>query len=63
MAGRERVDAEPSAGPGRHEARERAIGLLYESDTRDLSADALLESLPLEPHPYAVDALRGVEGK
>ena len=54
-------ESEPSSGPGRHEARERAIGLLYELDTRGLAADALLDTLPLDPHPYAVDALRGVE--
>ena len=51
----------PSSGPGRHEARERALGLLYEADTRDLDAEQLLDSLPLEPDPYAVAAVRGVD--
>ena len=53
--------AEPSPGPGRHEARERALGLLYEADSRSIDTDELLESLPLEPDPYAVAAVRGVE--
>ena len=55
--------SEPSSGPGRHEARERAIGLLYESDTRSVGADELLGSLPLDPDPYAVAAVHGVEAR
>lgn len=51
-----------SHGPGRHEARERALGLLYEREIRNLTADELLSSLPLEPHPYAAEALAGIEG-
>lgn len=49
-----------SLGPGRHEARERAIELLYEREVRELSADELLASLPLRPNAYAVAALEGV---
>lgn len=49
-----------STGPGRHEARERALTLLYEADTRDMTAEELLEALPLDPDPYAVTVLRGV---
>lgn len=48
-------------GPGRHEARERALELLYQADTRGLRADELLDALPLDPDPYAVSALKGVE--
>lgn len=53
--------AEPSTGPGRHEARERAISLLYEADLRGFGAEALLETLPLDPDPYAIAALRGID--
>ena len=47
-------------GPGRHEARERAIELLYEADTRSASADEILDALPLDPDPYAEAAFTGV---
>ena len=47
-------------GPGRHEARERAIELLYEADTRSAKPDEILEALPLEPDPYAAAAFTGV---
>jgi N utilization substance protein B len=45
----------------RREARERALGLCYESETRGLSAEALLAELPVPPDPYAVELLRGVD--
>lgn len=54
-------EAEASLGPGRHEARERAIGLLYECEVRELDAAALLADLPVAPVTYAVVALHGVE--
>ena len=52
---------EASLGPGRHEARERVLGLLYESEARELAAADLLEELPLAPNAYAIEALHGVE--
>lgn len=52
-----------SLGPGRREARERAIGLLYESEARELTAEDLLGELPLTPTEYAVAALEGVESR
>jgi len=54
--------ADPSVGPGRHEARERAIELLYESEARELSTVDLLDQLPLTPNVYAVSAVEGVDG-
>ncbi len=53
------VNAAP-VGPGRHEARERAIELLYEADTRSAQPHEILEALPLEPDPYAEAAFIGV---
>lgn len=44
----------------RHEARERALALLYEADVRGVPADAVLEGLPVAPDPYAVGIVRGV---
>lgn len=54
------MTAEPT-GPGRREARERALGLLYECETKGIAGPALLESLPLRPDVYAVAALVGIE--
>jgi len=55
-------EASASLGPGRHEARERALGLLYEGEARELSAAELLEQLPLAPNKYTVAAVEGIEG-
>ncbi len=46
-------------GPGRREARERAIALLYEGEAKDLTGEALLESLPLRPDDYTAAAIVG----
>lgn len=56
-------EAKASLGPGRHEARERAIGLLYEGELRELGVAVLLAELPVSPAPYAVAALEGVEAR
>jgi N utilization substance protein B len=45
----------------RREARERALGLCYELETRGLSAQELLEGLAAAPDPYAVTLVRGVD--
>lgn len=50
-----------SLGPGRHEARERALGLLYEGELRELSGPDLLDALPISPHAYVVAAIRGID--
>jgi N utilization substance protein B len=52
-----------SLGPGRREARERAIGLLYESEARELTVEVLLEEQPLTPANYVVAVLEGVESR
>lgn len=36
----------------RHEARERAVSLLYESEIKDVSIDDVLTALSLPPEPY-----------
>jgi len=48
-------------GPGRREARERALGLLYEGEARELNAAQLLEELPLTPNAYAISAIQGID--
>jgi N utilization substance protein B len=45
----------------RRAARERALGMCYELEVRDLSVDELLEQQPAEPDAYAVSLVRGVE--
>jgi transcription antitermination protein NusB len=47
-------------GP-RHEARERALALLYEAELKDLSPQEVLASLPAAPDPFARDIVEGVE--
>jgi N utilization substance protein B len=44
----------------RREARERALELCYEIETRDAEADALLVDLPVAPDPYAQELVEGV---
>ena len=45
----------------RREARERALGLCYELEVRDLGVEALLEQQPAPPDEYAIRLVRGVE--
>jgi transcription antitermination protein NusB len=45
----------------RRAARERALGLCYELEVRDLTVDDLLEQQPAPPDDYAVALVRGVE--
>ncbi len=60
------VDDDRGPYPGglgsRREARERAFHLLYESEMKGEDRDEVLRSLPLEPDPFAVDLVRGVDG-
>src|SRR5262249_1605669 len=45
----------------RRDARERALGLCYEAETRGISGDAVLVDQPVAPDPYAVELVRGVD--
>ena len=45
----------------RREARERALGLCYELEVRDLGVDTLIEQQPAPPDEYAEQLVRGVE--
>jgi transcription antitermination protein NusB len=44
----------------RREARERALGLCYEAEVRNIDLEEVLADLPASPDPYAVDLVRGV---
>lgn len=57
------VEAPPVVRPvagGRHEARERAIHLLYEIDIKSLAVDELLSQQVLAPEEYTERLVRGV---
>lgn len=45
----------------RSEARERALGLLYEAETKGCTIDAALAAAPIAPDELAVALARGVE--
>ena len=49
------------SGLSRLDARERALGLLYEAETKDLSVRDLLASLPLAPEAFAVHLVTGAD--
>jgi transcription antitermination protein NusB len=44
----------------RREARERALSLLYEADTKACRPDEVLDGLPVPPDPFAGDLVAGV---
>ncbi len=44
----------------RRQARERALSLLYEAESKEVTPAAVLASLPLEPAPFASDLVSGV---
>jgi N utilization substance protein B len=44
----------------RREARERALSLLYEAETKDKTPAELLKELPVPPDPFAADLVAGV---
>ena len=53
--------ADRPAGVGsRREQRERALTLLYEAESKDVSPAAVLASLPVEPSPFAAEVVAGV---
>jgi N utilization substance protein B len=45
----------------RREARERALSLLYEAESKQVQPSEVLAELPVPPDPYVVDVVRGVE--
>lgn len=45
---------------GRRQARERALSLLYEAESKDVTPAAVLAGLPVEPARFAVDVVAGV---
>jgi N utilization substance protein B len=48
------------AGGPRRQARERALSLLYEAESKEVAPAAVLDALPVEPAAFARDLVRGV---
>ena len=48
------------AGGPRRQARERALSLLYEAESKEVAPAAVLDALPVEPAEFACDLVRGV---
>lgn len=48
-------------GGGRREARERALSLLYEAESKDLVPSVVLADLPVAPEPFVAELVAGVE--
>jgi N utilization substance protein B len=44
----------------RREARERALGLLYEADAKGVTPDAVIAEQPVPPDEFAADIVHGV---
>lgn len=51
----------PGGVGSRHDARERAFHLLYEAEIKGVPVTDVLADLPLEPDPFAVELVEGVE--
>jgi transcription antitermination protein NusB len=48
-------------GATRRQARERALGLLYEAGAKSLAAALVVDDQPIVPDPFAVDIVNGVD--
>jgi N utilization substance protein B len=50
----------PDIGGSRRQARERALSLLYEAESKDVTPAAVLAELPVEPAQFAAEMVAGV---
>lgn len=46
--------------PTRREARERALSLLYEAESKHADPTEIIDQLPVEPDPFVGDVVKGV---
>ena len=54
------IDGGRDVPAGRHEARERALHLLYEAEAKGVDPTAVLAELPVPPDDFAVELVEGV---
>jgi transcription antitermination protein NusB len=55
------VPHDPLREDPRSDARERALSLLYEAESKELSPRAVVAALPVRPDPLVVELVEGVE--
>jgi N utilization substance protein B len=58
----DRASAPAGEGP-RHEARERALALLYEAEMKRIGLHEVLESLSVPPDPFTTALVEGVSAR
>lgn len=56
------VEGDQALPAGRHEARERAMHLLYEAEAKGLAPEEVLDQLPVPPDPFTTELVAGVGG-
>ena len=56
----ESEEGEPLLGT-RRQARELALSLLYEADTKEVAPRSVLADFPIDPDPFAADLIAGVD--
>jgi N utilization substance protein B len=58
---RKRTDPDERGRIGsRHEARERALSLLYEAESKSITPGQVVDELPVEPDPFTAVLCQGV---
>lgn len=55
------AEAFGTSGSERSQARERALTLLYEAESRDVPVAVVVAALPLDPLPFTTELTDGVE--
>jgi transcription antitermination protein NusB len=50
-------------GATRHQARERALSLLYEAELKGIPAAEVVDALPVPPDPFAAGLVAGAEAR
>jgi transcription antitermination protein NusB len=55
------AELQPTETASRRAARERALELLYEAESKDTNGGAVLAQLPVRPDPLAVELVEGVD--
>ena len=60
MSPRPRQGLPSPATPSRRQARERALSLLYEAETKGMKPIDVVAELPVEPAPFAAELVAGV---
>lgn len=55
------MSTSPAPSGERRRSRERALEILYEAESKELSFDEVLAELAVEPAPYALELVSGIE--